>query len=104
MSEVNFRAMLIAVQQGLLFNIVSSIRWIFFKFENNTMILTAAFDKEPTEDERELITDAVFEAAGDFQTRFSIEGHSYYEKKPLEEVNPDGGILVYARNEDLYGQ
>ena len=104
MSEVNYSAMRVALQQGLLFNIVSSMRWIFFEFKNNTMILTAAFDREPTEDDRELIIDAVSEASDQFQTRYAIEGHCYYEKRPREEVNFKGGFLVYARNEDLYGQ
>ena len=88
-----------SIQDGLLFNIVPSIRWIFFHVEKTKMVLNAAFDKEPLENEKEMLIDAVAEASGHFDENFEIEVQCYYEPSRFEEVTKKG-YLVFARFEE----
>jgi hypothetical protein len=88
----------LAVQVGLQFNITPSMRGIFASLQGNVLKLVAYFDKDPTQEERDLLVDAASEVSGQFPELLDVEVECVWDARAFDEL-PKKGALVYARHE-----
>ena len=98
----------LAIQRGLLWNVPSSVRFICVKLEADHLAMVACFSSEPTEDEKENLLDAGFEAAGDFPGNITVGLKCIVDDRPMGMLIPEikkanFGRTVYARHEEGYG-
>ena len=97
----------LAIQVGLLTNVPSSARIIWVNLIGDQIRLTVVFERQPTDDERELLIDAACEAEGDFERILETLVEFLVDTRPMatlmKDIPDERGYMVYARYEDDYG-
>jgi hypothetical protein len=101
MLELELRTLLlISLQRALLGNITPSIRAIAIGFKGQEeLIVIFYFDRFPTQEDKEIVSDTVGEVLGDI--KFSkVNELCQYSKEPLSKLS-SFAAWVYMRNETI---
>jgi hypothetical protein len=90
--------LLLSMQRALLGSIIPSIRAITVGFrEQKELTLLFYFDRPPTEEDKEIVSDTTGEVLGDIDFD-KVNEFCQYSKEPLSEL-PCLNAWVYMRNE-----
>lgn len=93
----------LSAQRALLFNVLSSTRFIFIKLYKNCIDLTIISDKELDEIEKDIYHAVSAEIVGDFTTVDDSHSNIYFKfnTQPFEylTLSSDYGDLIFARYE-----
>ncbi len=87
-----------AIQVGLQFNITPAMRFIYVDLRGQTIRLTAYFEGDPTDEEREMLLDAAIEAGAQAESLLEVDVRCIRDDR-LFHLIPSEGDLVYARHE-----
>lgn len=91
-------ALICSASRGLLGRVTSNLRGVYITFENEIVVLTFYYDKDPSEDEWELANLVDTEFIGDFSSDFQSEFR--VTTLPYPKVIPKEGLGIYRRYED----
>jgi hypothetical protein len=100
--------LLLAIQTGLLSNVTPAMRVICVRLVDGVIELTAFFEREPSEDEREMLLDASLDAANAFVREVEAKVECIVDEREMGELMrhlnaQPRGALVYMRHELGYG-
>lgn len=98
----------LAIQTGLLTNITPAMRVICVDMDDGVIRLSALLEREPTQEEEEMLLDAALDAAGDFPRVMKAEVRCVVESRSMADLmgglhKSPLGYVVYARHEKVYG-
>lgn len=94
--------LLLSTHRALLFNIISSVRFIFIHEKENRIVLDIYSDRELTDDEKDMYYAVSGEISGDFPTINDSLNEVFFivENRKIERIMNDGH-LVNARFENI---
>lgn len=80
-----------AIQVGLQFNITPAMRFIYVDLRGQTIRLTAYFERDPTEEEREMLLDAAVEAGAQAKVLLEFDVRCIRDDRLFHLIQSEGG-------------
>lgn len=97
--KIEFRKqVLIATNSSLIGNVSSEMRMISLKWNYEKMDIRVIFSKEPSEDDRDLVSEIMGELLAHFPSINSCDENCLYSDLPFSEIEPFGEV-VFMRKE-----